>query len=159
MATYVNNIEKLGNRIAIIGPSSSGKSTLAYKIGKQFSIPAFHLDQLAYIPNTNWEMKAFKDFQTEHQKIIGYEKWVIDGNYGKLMRNRFEAATGIIWLNFSLHSCLYRYTRRCILHNKTRFGGLVNAKREFNLKLLFYIIKSHVRVIPPFMVGVASRQL
>jgi hypothetical protein len=46
----------LGPRIAIFGPSNAGKSTLAVAMSKRLNIPAIHLDQLKFIPNTNWEM-------------------------------------------------------------------------------------------------------
>jgi adenylate kinase family enzyme len=42
-----------GQRIAIIGPSNSGKSTLAATMSIALSLPLLHLDQIAHRPTTH----------------------------------------------------------------------------------------------------------
>jgi adenylate kinase family enzyme len=48
-------LDDLGPRICIVGPSNSGKSTLATAIGRARGLPVVHLDQLYHRADTDWE--------------------------------------------------------------------------------------------------------
>ena len=47
-------LDDLGPRIIIMGPSNSGKSTLAQSIARARGLPAVHLDRLHHLPDTDW---------------------------------------------------------------------------------------------------------
>jgi adenylate kinase family enzyme len=51
------NLSDLGDRIVILGPSNSGKSTLADAIARKRGLQAVHLDLLFHLPNTDWEQR------------------------------------------------------------------------------------------------------
>jgi hypothetical protein len=85
---------ELGERICIIGPSNSGKSTLAEAIARKRGLKAVHLDQLHHLPNTNWKPRPAADFLALHDEEISGSQWVIDGNYSKCFPQRFQRATG-----------------------------------------------------------------
>ena len=99
------------NRISIVGGSGSGKSTLCNILSKELGLPAIHLDAINYEPN--W----VEIDKTERDNIIlskaQDDKWVIDGNYNKSLKERFDKADLIIWLDYStlkqLHGILKRY--------------------------------------------------
>lgn len=99
------------NRISIVGGSGSGKSTLCNILSKELGLPAIHLDAINYEPN--W----VEIDKTERDNIIlskaQDDKWVIDGNYNKTLKERFDKADLIIWLDYStlkqLHGILKRY--------------------------------------------------
>ncbi len=99
------------NRISIVGGSGSGKSTLCNILSKELGLPAIHLDAINYEPN--W----VEINKTERDNIIlskaQDDKWVIDGNYNKTLKERFDKADLIIWLDYStlkqLHGILKRY--------------------------------------------------
>ena len=99
------------NRISIVGGSGSGKSTLCNILSKELGLPAIHLDTINYEPN--W----VEIDKTERDNIIFSkaqdDKWVIDGNYNKTLKERFDKADLIIWLDYStlkqLHGILKRY--------------------------------------------------
>ena len=99
------------NRISIVGGSGSGKSTLCNILSQELNLPAIHLDSLNYKPN--W-VELDKN---ERDKIISFksseEKWIIDGNYNNTIKERFNKADLIIWLDYStlkqLHGILKRY--------------------------------------------------
>lgn len=99
------------NRISIVGGSGSGKSTLCNILSKELGLPAIHLDAINYEPN--W----VEINKTERDNMIlskaQDDKWVIDGNYNKTLKERFDKADLIIWLDYStlkqLHGILKRY--------------------------------------------------
>lgn len=132
-------LEKLGERICIIGPSSSGKSTLADFLARKKDVPCFHLDQMAHLPNTDWKRKETDDFSRLHEKAVSSGAWVIEGNYRSLMPERFSRATAIVWLDFNVVSCTFYYILRC-LKKGTRYGHLEGAPDSFNLDLVRYTL-------------------
>ena len=99
------------NRISIVGGSGSGKSTLCNILSKELGLPAIHLDAINYEPNWVEIDKAERDniILSKAQD----DKWVIDGNYNKTLKERFDKADFIIWLDYStlkqLHGILKRY--------------------------------------------------
>jgi len=44
---------ELGTRISTMGPSNSGKSTLAEAIGRARNLEVVHLDRLRHLPHTD----------------------------------------------------------------------------------------------------------
>ncbi len=134
-------LEKLGNRICIIGPSSSGKSTLAMKLGNKLEIEVFHLDQLAHYPNTNWKRRNDDDLRADHDVIIeNRESWIIEGNYSFLMQKRFTKATSIIWLDMKPHETLIRYLKRSFVNSSDRPGNLKGATGQFSWEIIHYTV-------------------
>lgn len=99
-------------KIAILGYSGSGKSTLAQALGARFDLPVLHLDRVHWA--ANWTERD----DAEKERIVrGFmdqnDAWVIDGNYGNLLRaRRLEEADTIILLLFDRASCLWRVTKR-----------------------------------------------
>jgi len=88
------DLSELGNRICILGPSNSGKSTLADAIARKRNLEVVHLDLLFHLPNTDWEQRPKGEFMALHDTAIAGERWVMDGNYAIGMPQRFQRATG-----------------------------------------------------------------
>jgi adenylate kinase family enzyme len=138
MLRHLINIDALGARVCIIGPSNSGKSTLANLIGMKRGIKAVHLDQLAHESDTDWQRRNDTEFVADHDAEIHGDAWVIEGNYSICMPQRFGRATSIIWLDPSLIGCTFRYVMRSIRNDANRVGKLRGSKKEFSLALLKY---------------------
>ncbi|MDM1347058.1 adenylate kinase [Myroides marinus] len=137
----MTSINQLGNRICIIGISSSGKSTLAQALGKKLNLNVLHLDQIAHIPNTDWVPRDKELMAADHQAFLdNHTDWVIEGNYSYLMPERFAHATTIIWLDFSPMGALYRYIKRSITHKDSRPGNLKGSKHQFSMKMFRFIL-------------------
>jgi hypothetical protein len=130
----------LGDRICIIGPSNSGKSTLAMTLSDRLNLRCCHLDQIAHVPDSNWQRRSDSDFIREHDDIINQEKWVIDGNYSVCMPQRFDRATSVIWLDPSLLGSISRYILRSIRNDENRPGRLKGATQEFSFNLIKYTL-------------------
>lgn len=136
-------LEELGERICVLGPSNSGKSTLADAIARKRGLRAVHLDQLYHLPNTNWEMRSPREFVAMHNEVIAGDRWVIDGNYSKLFPQRFERATGMILLDVSTVTSLFRYVRRTLFPGR-RIGALEGGQDRIRFAMLH-----HITVVTP----------
>ncbi|RVT94413.1 AAA family ATPase [Sphingomonas crocodyli] len=131
-------LENLGDRICILGPSNSGKSTLAVAIARRRGLDAVHLDQLHHLPGTDWVPRAPEDFTALHDAAILGDRWVIDGNYTRLMPQRFARATGVILLDAPTGISLWRYVRRALFETN-RVGNLEGGQDSVKWAMLHHI--------------------
>ncbi|RWM21917.1 AAA family ATPase [Mesorhizobium sp.] len=132
------NLSDLGDRICILGPSNSGKSTLADAIARKRNLAAIHLDQLYHLPDTDWEARTKDEFIALHDAAIAGERWVMDGNYSVGMPQRFQRATGLILLDISTRASLLRYFRRTLLE-KERRGALKGGRDSIKWNMIHHI--------------------
>lgn len=107
----VRPLDELGERICILGPSNSGKSTLATAIARRRGLPAVHLDQLFHLPRTDWQPRPEAEFPALHDQAIRQPRWVMDGNYTRCLGRRLERATGLVLLDVPMAVSLLRYVR------------------------------------------------
>jgi adenylate kinase family enzyme len=132
------DLSELGDRICIMGPSNSGKSTLADAIARKIQTQVIHLDVLHHLPGTNWIPRPFADFERLHEIAIRAERWVIDGNYSRLLPPRLARATGFILLDICTALSLFRYIRRSFVRHG-RIGGLEGGKDSVKWEMLKHI--------------------
>ena len=132
------NLSDLGDRICILGPSNSGKSTLADAIARKRGLEAVHLDQFFHLPNTDWEQRPRGEFIALHDAAVVGERWVMDGNYSVCMPQRFRRATGLILLDVSTVASLLRYFRRT-LFEKGRLGALEGGRDSVKWDMIYHI--------------------
>jgi adenylate kinase family enzyme len=133
----------LGERICILGPSNSGKSTLAEAIARKRGLPAVHLDQFYHLPNTDWQLRPADEFVALHDAAIAGDRWVMDGNYSNCMPQRLLRATGVILLDISMSASLLRYFRRTLFDRK-RFGALEGGRDSIKWDMIY-----HIAVVTP----------
>ncbi|OON38735.1 hypothetical protein BTJ39_16730 [Izhakiella australiensis] len=131
------DLQQLGRRICILGPSNSGKSTLAQAIGDKLQLDVIHLDRLYHYPATRWQARPPAEFSALHQAAIDRDSWVIDGNYSRLLAPRLQRASGFILLNVSPSVSLLRYFRRT--WSQQRIGGLDIARDRISWEMIRYI--------------------
>lgn len=132
-------LAELGPRICIMGPSNSGKSTLARAIGRARDMPVVHLDQLHHRPNTDWEPRPLAEFIALHDAAIAGERWVMDGKYRVCLPQRLQRATGLILLDVGTVTSLFRYMRRTWFE-ADRAGGLEGGGERIKMEMLQHII-------------------
>jgi len=131
-------LDDLGPRICIIGPSNSGKSTLANAIARARGLRTIHLDQLYHRPNTDWEPRPAAEFLALHDDAIAGEQWVMDGNYSRCFPQRLARATGLILLDTPTAVSLFRYLRRCWFEDG-RLGGLDGGRDSVKWAMVRHI--------------------
>lgn len=134
----VLSLPELGTRICILGPSNSGKSTLAQAIGTQLGLPVVHLDQLRFVPSTNWVLKPPNEFLAAHDAAMA-DRWIIEGNYFGRVPARLARATGIVQLCDARLANLHRYVRRT-LFEPHRPGNLEGAQDSLKWDLTWWIL-------------------
>ena len=68
MKRYISRtvVDDVGSRRCIMGPSNSGKSTLASAIERTRGPPIVHLDQIYHKPNSDWQPRAAEEFIALH---------------------------------------------------------------------------------------------
>ena len=99
-------------KIIIIGNGSSGKSTLAKKLSKRFSITHHDLDDYF------WKCSNFKK-SYNHKKIFNNvndlamnDSWIIEGTYSHIVKRILHRAEVLIWLDLPMEECVENLKRR-----------------------------------------------
>jgi adenylate kinase family enzyme len=135
------NLDELGERVCVMGPSNSGKSTLASAIGQARGVPVIHLDQYRFLPGSQWRLRPDDEFAALHDTAVKDERWVVDGNYSKLLPPRLARATGMILLDASAGASLVRYVKRT-WGSEDRVGGLDGSTEKLNWEMFRFILTS-----------------
>jgi adenylate kinase family enzyme len=127
-----------GARICVMGPSSSGKSTLAVAIGRSRGLPVVHLDQLYHKPNSDWQPRAAEEFIALHDQAIRSSAWIMEGNYSQCLPQRLKHATGFILLDVPATTSLYRYIWRSWFQ-RSRHGALEGGRDSVKWDMIRHI--------------------
>jgi adenylate kinase family enzyme len=131
-------LDDLGPRICIMGPSNSGKSTLATAIWRARGLTPIYLDQLHHRLNTDWQPRPDEEFITLHDAALLGASWVIDGNYSRCLPQRLARATGLVLLDASTATSLLRYLRRSWFE-RDRLGGLQGGQDSVKWSMIRHI--------------------
>lgn len=133
------SLESFGPRIMICGTSNTGKSTLAHAIGRKRELPVVHLDQLRFLPGTDWQDRPEGEFQAVHDEAILGERWVMEGNYSRYFPQRIARATGILLLIDNRFANFARYVRRT-LFEKDRIGNLEGNRDSLKWDMIHWVL-------------------
>lgn len=115
-------------RIAVVGNSGSGKTSLAAAVSARLGCEHIELDSIHHLENwTPIDRQAMREIVTDR---IRAESWVIDGNYGTLVQDLvFAAADTVVWLDLPRWRVMSRVVRRTLGRILTR-RELWNGNRE-----------------------------
>ena len=98
-------------RTVVIGVTSSGKSTLAEKLARQFALNFIELDALHWEPN--WQAAPLEVFRARVEKALRQsDRWIVAGNYHVVRDLIWPKAEAMIWLDYPLLTVLRQLTRR-----------------------------------------------
>lgn len=137
-------------RLLIVGPSNSGKSTLAKELGQALKLPAYDLDELSWLPG--WQMRPHQELREAVGKVVNTPGWIIAGNYERTQDLSWPRAELVIWLDLEkalvLRRAFWRCWKRIALQEPCCNGNYESLRMTFASKdsLLRWIWTSHARV-------------
>ncbi len=117
----------VGRRIAVVGTTGSGKTTLAGQISERLKIRHVELDALHWQPN--WTEAPLDVFRGRVECALTGDAWVIDGNYSAARDIIWTRADTIVWIDYALPLVLWRLVWRTLRRIATR-EELWNGNRE-----------------------------
>ena len=99
------------SRIAILGNTAGGKSTLARHLSKTRNLPHIEIDAIYWLPD--WTTVPSDIYERDHDTAIEQDAWIIDGG-GDLQSivKRADRATELILLDFPLWVHFWRAAER-----------------------------------------------
>lgn len=144
-------------RVAVIGTSGAGKTTVAGRLAERLGVPHVELDALHHGPD--WAEPELEDFRRRVSEAISGEGWVVDGNYMHKLDNLvLERTDTIVWLDLPLRTSLRRLWRRTTTRirddvelwsgNKESWRGAFWGRES----LFAWTVRSHIarkRSLPP----------
>lgn len=103
----------IGERIVVVGSSSTGKSTFAEQLAFLIDGNHIELDALFWLPN--WQTPEIEDFRAKITAAVEQgPRWITSGNYTARGAPEIAWAQGdtVIWLDLPLRTTLPRLLRR-----------------------------------------------
>lgn len=104
-------------KIHIIGSVGSGKTTLAKKLSKTFSIPLYEIDNVVWKRDKSGDSRRTEEEREAYfTRILQTDTWVVEGVHNEeWVAPSFEMAEVIIFLDTNYSVRTYRIIKRFIL--------------------------------------------
>lgn len=116
-----------GRRIAVVGTTGSGKTTLACHVSRLTGCPHVELDALHWA--ANWTPVPDDVFRERTRRALRGDRWVVDGNYSKVRDIIWARADTVVWLDYALPVIMGRLVWRT-LRRVIKQEELWNGNRE-----------------------------
>ncbi len=137
-----------GPRVAVVGTSCSGKTTLARSLSPALGVPHVELDALHWGPD--WIPHPTDQFVSRVAEAVAAPAWVVDGNYRAVRDLVWARATHVVWLDYPFPLVFRRALGRTLRRLFTR-ERLFAGNRERVLAFLdpdwipWWVARTHRR--------------
>ena len=91
-------------KVIVIGCPGSGKTTFAEKLRDKIGLPLYYLDAIWHKPDRTHISRD--EFDEKLSELLGYERWIIDGNYSRTIERRMAACDTVILFDLPTEVCL-----------------------------------------------------
>jgi adenylate kinase family enzyme len=115
------------DRVAVVGNSGTGKTSLARLLARRLQLPHTELDAIFHQPG--WGELDEVDFRGRVGALAAEGRWVIDGNYRPVRELIWKRADTVVWLDLPRALVLRRVVWRTARRVLTR-QVLWNGNRE-----------------------------
>lgn len=115
-------------RIAIIGISGSGKTSLARRLAAVTGLPLHHMDQLFW--RGAWEAVPEQEYLVAHAELVRSESWIIEGYLDPVMAERVRASELVVHLDVAPLRCALNVLIRWFKHRTVARDELPAAALE-----------------------------
>jgi len=107
------------NKIRIVGPVGSGKTTLARRMASKKGIAMHSLDEVVWTRTAGGDIRnSEEERDAKLHAILDQPSWILEGAHLGWSMKTFDEADQIIFLNPGVLVRIYRITRRFILQRK-----------------------------------------
>jgi len=128
---------KTAKKIAIIGGSGTGKTTLSNNLSHELNLPVYHIDGIHHLKD--WKTRDSNERDKIILKIVNQGQWIIDGTYRSTLKQRLENADCVIYLDYSsiqqIKGVLWRY----IKNPGKEKAEIPGCKEKIYLKFLLWV--------------------
>ncbi len=121
-------------RIAVVGVTGSGKTTLARTLAQRFNVPHVEFDSLYWGPG--WTETPREVFRERVAQALSKAAWAADGNYSQARDIVWSRATALVWLDYDWPMIFWRLASRTFQRVAAR-EELWNGNRENWREALF----------------------
>ncbi len=126
-------------KIQVNGYSGSGKSTFAKRLSEYYRIPLLHMDTAHF--KENWEENDKEIFLNKVLDVFNQDSWVIDGNYSKIVPQRYDECDMLFFFNFNRFKALYGALKRYFKYrNQERESMAKGCKEKFDWDFFKWIM-------------------
>jgi adenylate kinase family enzyme len=129
-------------RIAVVGVTGSGKTTLAQTLADLLHAPHIELDSLYWGPG--WTETPREVLRERVAQALDASAWVVDGNYGQARDIVWRRAAALVWLDDTWPVIFWRLASRTIQRIAAR-TELWNGNRENWREALFSVDRGLLR--------------
>ena len=135
-------------KIAVVGTSGSGKTTVARRLAEHHRVPHVELDALHWGPG--WSHPDADEFRARVAEALSGPGWVADGSYhGKLGDSVLEQVDLVVWLDLPFRTVARRVWTRTLRRIRSReelWAGNRETWHDAFLSrdsLFLWIVKTH----------------